>query len=489
VSWRSTRVSEWEKHTSPPFTPSLSRGVLLLLFLTNCTFDPRADIDQASIRVHVDGLTEGGATLVLTALDASGSQLVKRSTVTGRTEVEVLFEKGLLLEGDVELGAVLTAEDGRELACGTAHGAVGAKEAIPLSMIRANDDLNCGGCGVLCPGETHATRSCDRALAVCAGLTCERGWYDVNGDPADGCEMTCAAPSAESTVASCSDGQDNDCDGKTDCADEACAGFTRGCAFGACTGEETWTCATNAWSTCGASPSGEATPAACTDGMDNDCDGKADCLDEGCQGISQSCTVQTCVGTQLFVCAQGNFGTCAINDTLESTQAQCLDGVDNDCDGKTDCAESACHDELREASIATCKDGIDNDCDGKADCDDTVCQDPSLEANIAACSDGIDNDCDGKVDCQDNGCLNIKQACTGTDICASGVKTWLCNVRLFSLCSVYVPLPENLALVCGDGLDNDCDGKRDCADTECTGKGCGLGMTCCPDGTCAAACQ
>jgi len=99
----------------------------------------------------------------------------------------------------------------------------------------------------------------------------------------------------------------------------------------------------------------------------------------------------------------------------------------------------------------------------------------------------VDNDYDAKTDCQDPGCLSIAQAC-GVDICVAGVKTWLCNVRLFSVCAAYVPVPENTGLLCGDGLDNDCDGTIDCADPGCLGLGCGGGRGCCSNGSCAAAC-
>lgn len=218
-----------------------------------------------------------------------------------------------------------------------------------------------------------------------------------------------------------------------------------------------WSCAGNSWGACGATAGLESTPAACTDGADNDCDGKADCLDEECNGIAQSCSVQACAGEQLFLCAQASFEACRIDVTLEATVAMCGDGLDNDCDGQTDCAEA-------------------------------VCQDERLEATIAACSDGLDNDCDGKSDCQDPGCLDIRQPCTGTDLCAAGVKLWLCSVRLFGVCLPYAGVPENTGLLCGDGLDNDCDQKRDCADADCAGKGCALGKVCCPDGTCAKRC-
>jgi len=56
------------------------------------------------------------------------------------------------------------------------------------------------------------------------------------------------------------------------------------------------------------------------------------------------------------------------------------------------------------------------------------------------------------------------------------------------LCVPYISLPESSGLTCGDGLDNDCDQKTDCADNECLGKGCALGQLCCANGACASRC-
>jgi hypothetical protein len=425
-----------------------------LLLLAACTLDPRSVIENASLRVQVEGVPTTGATVVLTALDANGRQLVKRAPLTGQSSVEVIFEQGTLMPGTVDVGGVVLDQNGAQLACGAAR-ADSSGMSVMLTLSLANDNANCGACGRTCDQPANGARDCEKTSATCGPIVCTSGWFDVNGDPLDGCETTCAAPAPEESTVTCKDTLDNDCDGKNDCADDGCAGFVRACSYLACTGQQTWDCASDTWGACTANEGLENSVAACSDGLDNDCDGKKDCADETCAGFTQSCTFQTCPGQQSWTCSSASWGTCAVDQAREATAAACSDGQDNDCDGQTDCQDSAC---------------LNNP-----------------ESTIATCGDGRDNDCDGKTDCQDSDCLNIRQGCSG-NLCAGGIKTWLCSAQLFSLCIPYISLPENSLLVCGDGLDNDCDLKTDCADPECGGKQCAGGKVCCPNGTCSASC-
>ena len=67
------------------------------------------------------------------------------------------------------------------------------------------DVTNCGRCGARCPAAAHQTASC--AMGAC-GVSCESGWVDLNGMPADGCECNAMSSDApESTFA------DSNCDG------------------------------------------------------------------------------------------------------------------------------------------------------------------------------------------------------------------------------------------------------------------------------------
>jgi hypothetical protein len=111
-------------------------------------------------------------------------------------------------------------------------------------------------------------------------------------------------------------------------------------------------------------------------------------------------------------------------------ETNCTDGKDNDGDGKIDCDDSDCaqapgcmHTLYGIPYEWNCTDGLDNDGDGKTDCADPDCAaDPACvgtkygipyETN---CSDGIDNDNDGLTDCADPdcanapGCMNAKYA-------------------------------------------------------------------------------
>jgi hypothetical protein len=87
---------------------------------------------------------------------------------------------------------------------------------------------------------------------------------------------------------------------------------------------------------------------------------------------------------------------------------QCSDGVDNDGDGRTDFPDdpgcsSAADDSEGGSGGTQCSDGVDNDGDGRIDFpNDPGCASAADDSEAGdgspQCSDGIDNDGDGKVD-------------------------------------------------------------------------------------------
>lgn len=101
----------------------------------------------------------------------------------------------------------------------------------------------------------------------------------------------------------------------------------------------------------------------------------------------------------------------------------CLDGVDSDEDGLTDCDDPdcawtpSCPWEGDEDTDIRCADGLDNDGNGFTDCKDWACSETTAcrpgeqtdENTVAACSNNVDDDWDGYVDCQDWDCEFICQ--------------------------------------------------------------------------------
>lgn len=138
----------------------------------------------------------------------------------------------------------------------------------------------------------------------------------------------------------------------------------------------------------------------CNDGKDDDGDGNIDCADADCYDQE--------------ICQKG--------DTLENTNKKCSDWVDNDADGKLDCDDPDCQAD----NVTICKGSWRGKLEGtgaatkaEAAADEEIPElgegmsvedligtggDIDGERSDQLCSDGIDNDGDGKVDCADFGC-------------------------------------------------------------------------------------
>jgi len=109
---------------------------------------------------------------------------------------------------------------------------------------------------------------------------------------------------------------------------------------------------------------------------------------------------------------------------FEQAPEICGDGVDNDLDGLTDCADSIdCSLDPTCDESLNCADGIDNDADFLTDCADTLdCGgQPACDESLN-CADAIDNDADGLFDCDDGDCF-ASPACASpsSDFCLGAV--------------------------------------------------------------------
>lgn len=123
-------------------------------------------------------------------------------------------------------------------------------------------------------------------------------------------------------------------------------------------------------------------------------------------------------------------------------------------------------------------DGITNTCDPGFACSAAGYCEPIATADAApgdvivndgatgeACNNNLDDDGDGRVDCADD-------ECPGTNTCGIGC-----------VCPGGGPPTE---VACADGMDNDGDLDIDCKDSECPQ--CQGALMCCADGACRTGC-
>ena len=223
----------------------------------------------------------------------------------------------------------------------------------------------------------------------------------------------------------------------------------------------------------------------CSDGLDNDCDGDADSEDSDCaggcfDGDSQECgekgNVGICeYGTQS--CSDGLWGACSGEYSGNDTEVNCTNTFDDDCDGLVDADDTECGG--TDTFEGACTSGETRDCGtgvgvcnaGTQYCREdgywSICYGASYAASSLEECNGEDDDCDGEID-EGCGCTHGEQQECGTNVgmCVNGTQT--CDYGVWADCLGGI---ESFAEVCGDSLDNDCDGKIDYDDENCGGTG------------------
>jgi hypothetical protein len=211
----------------------------------------------------------------------------------------------------------------------------------------------------------------------------------------------------------------------------------------------------NACGNCGTTPQERC------NGKDEDCDGN---IDEDFE-IGQACQLSdqnNCLNGKWACNPNGNGAYCR-NTNIDGLDS--CDGIDNDCDGRTD--------ENFQATIKSCIKANQTESDKCEDQAPSVCE---AGVEIDGCDllpnrseemcDGIDNDCDDRIDESLAKSLeaNVAPGC-GVGACFAAAQEKCEEIndgtnRRYELVVSCEPLNAQSAEIC-DGLDNDCDEQVD----------------------------
>jgi hypothetical protein len=162
-----------------------------------------------------------------------------------------------------------------------------------------------------------------------------------------------------------------------------------------------------------------------------------------CAALCQEGTVECGASCADLMTDRRHCGAC---DRPCSGDRMCVGGQCACPSGTTNC-DGACVDLL--SSRANCG-ACNRACDSDEVCNQGDCT-CAAGARESSCNDGVDDDCDEFVDCADPDCNGSTRPCNG--VCGVGIET--CQAAgTWGACSGG----DGSGEVCGDGIDQDCDG-------------------------------
>ncbi len=378
-------------------------------------------------------------------------------------------------------------------------------------------EIVCVGGALFCDDPTGTT------LDVCDGVDndCDPDTPNGSGDPLFGtdCDSNDEDACADGAIVCngfnlvcdddelsllevCNDGIDNDCDENADDLDFDCRGSLDRDGDGFCTDGEDF----NRDGDCTDEGEDQGRPdcndvsssinpdaiEVCLDSQDNDCDDLLDLEDPDCDrsidrdgdGFCGEGEDRNGDGDCLDTGEQTGDVDCddENEDISPGVEEVCGDEIDNDCDADVDALDADCPDFADRDGDTFCPSGRDLNDDG--DCldeeeqtEDSDCDDDSDQINPEAaevCGDGLDNDCGGTGDLDDAGCAALVDN-DGDGFCEAGEDRdddGDCfdereRREPFDCDDDQEAVSPSAEEICGDGVDNDCEGGADGADAGC----------------------
>ncbi|MEY4579101.1 MAG: hypothetical protein RL701_3804 [Pseudomonadota bacterium] len=246
----------------------------------------------------------------------------------------------------------------------------------------------CAGCGNV---GIRLLNSDNRACGPNYGSKrdCGTGYCRDSNAPStcvDGLEQACVPGQPLSSVDSSCDAVDDDCDGHVD---EDFSGSVVRCGVGACAEQGSVSCEDGSEVEHCQAKAAAQTDASC-DGVDDDCDGKTD---ENYQTNGTRCGMGACARTGVSSCVNGGTQDTCVPGAAVTSDTTC-DGNDDDCNGAND--------EDFVASMTSCGVGL---CmrTGMSSCVNGSLSSNCIEGSPTVANDGPpangrDEDCDGLVD-------------------------------------------------------------------------------------------